>query len=138
MKLLWTILIGLGAAILSVVVLNATGVVTIHWQQIATGLGVIAGPFKYLFSLFQSTGDKVNAIRHQHRQQRSREAQFQEKLAEAIKEDQQQVSQLQDKVNTLKSEMDTIQQRAKGLEEQVKQLKITEKKAKARELFGKF
>jgi predicted transcriptional regulator len=138
MKLLWTILIGLAAAILGVVALNAAGVVDIHWQQIATGLGVIAGPFKYLFSLFRSSEDKVKAIRQQHQAARAREAEFQEKLESAIQKDKQQVDRLRDKVENLEGDVDTMQQRAKALEEEVRQMKVSEKKARARELFGEF
>lgn len=138
MKLLWSILIGLAVAILAVLALNTAGVVDIHWQQIATGLGVIAGPFKYLFSLFQSNEDKVERIRQQHKQERAKEEQFQERLEKAIQKDKQQVEQLQGKVENLEMEMDTLQKRSKAIEEEVKQLNVSQKKFKARDLFGEF
>lgn len=138
MRLLWTILIGLAIVVTGIVILNVTGVVDITWQAVATGLGVIAGPFKYLFSLFQSNENKVNAIRQQHRQERAQEEQFQEKLEAAIQKDKKRVDQLEDKLETLEGEMETLEERSKAIEKGVKQLNVDKKKSKAKELFGEF
>lgn len=138
MKLIWTILIGLAVAILAILAMEVLGLADIHWQQIATGLGVLAGPFKYLFSQSESTKEKIQGIRQEHQQARAREDRFQEKLTNTIRNQEKRVEEFQQKVEDLDQQMDQLEKRADTVKEQVENMGVKKKKEKARELFGEF
>ncbi len=138
MKLIWTILTGLAVAILAILAMEVFGVVDIHWQQIATGLGVLAGPFKYLFSQSESTQQKIQGIRQEHQQERVREDRFQGKLANTIKDQEKRVEAFQQKVEELNQQMEHLEKRADTVKEKVENMGVQKKKEKARELFGEF
>lgn len=134
MKLVW-IIVGFVVLVLAVVILAATGVIDVSWQELTIIGAAIIGPLK---SLFDSMGgkDEVDEIMDSAKARREAEEAHRKEMDSMIAEKQKRIDELNKELEVQNARLEVVEEKKKRIAAEVKSMTVEETKKEAQDLLG--
>jgi len=110
----WVIAILIILAIVAVVALNESGIIS--WQPLSMLIAAIAAPFRFVMSIF---GDKESEIRERHAKIRQTEEEFQTGLQSRIQERERKIEAMESELGRLDTRLADLRQKRSQIDAEV-------------------
>lgn len=134
MKLVW-IIVGFVVIVLAIVILSATGVINLSWQDLTIIGAAIVGPLKSLFDSFGGK-DEVDEILQNAKAKRDAEEAYRKEMDAAIAEKQKRVDDLNKELAIQAAKLEVVEEKKKRIAAEVKTMTVEETKKEAQDLLG--
>jgi len=135
MKLKWWIAGGLVVVVIALVILSATGVINLSWQDFTMIAAALAAPFKFIFDKLGGA-DGVDELLDKHEKMRKEEAEYRKKMDGVIAEKEQRIINLNKDLELQDAKLQLVEEKKKRVDQEVKSMSIAETKSEAQDLFG--
>ncbi len=134
MKKIWIIL-GFVVLVLAVVILSATGIIDISWQDLSMIAAAAVAPLKMLFDKLGGQ-DEVDKIVDNQKQRQQEEKEHREKMDALIAEKTKRIEELNKELEVQDAKLQVVEEKKKRVATEVKSMTIEETKKEAMDLFG--
>lgn len=134
MKMMWIVL-GFVVLALALVVLSATGVIDLSWQDLSMIAAAVVAPFKMLFDQFGGK-DEVDEIVDKQKQRQEEEKVHRQEMDVLIAEKTKRIEQLNQELEVQDAKLQVIEEKKKRVAIEVKSMTVEETKKEAQDLLG--
>ena len=134
MKRIWIVVVFV-VIVLALVVLMATGIIDVSWQDLSMIAAAAVAPIKLLFDQLGGQ-DEVDKVVDRQKQREEEEKVHREQMDKLIAEKEERIKELNKELEVQDAKLQVIDEKKKRVETEVKSMNIEQTKKAAQDLLG--